>query len=60
MAKNLPPATSAMSVMAVPLLGTISATWIVGEVPHWQDWLAVVFVSAAIALVLLRKPTIRG
>lgn len=60
MAKNLPPATSAMSVMAVPLLGTISATWIVGEVPHWQDWLAVVFVSAAIALVLLRKPTIRA
>jgi drug/metabolite transporter (DMT)-like permease len=60
MAKNLPPATSAMSVMAVPLLGTLSATWIVGEVPHWQDWLAGLFVSAAIALVLLRKPTIRA
>jgi drug/metabolite transporter (DMT)-like permease len=60
MAKNLPPATSAMSVMAVPMLGTLSATWIVGEVPHWQDWLAVVFVSTAIAAVLLRKPTIRA
>jgi drug/metabolite transporter (DMT)-like permease len=57
MAKNLPPATSAMSVMAVPMLGTMSATFIVGEVPHWQDWVAVVCVIAAIAAVLLRKPS---
>jgi drug/metabolite transporter (DMT)-like permease len=34
MARNLPPATSAMSVMAIPLVGTLSATLIVGEVPH--------------------------
>ncbi|MEZ5662702.1 MAG: DMT family transporter [Burkholderiaceae bacterium] len=53
MARDLPPATSAMSVMAIPLVGTLSATFIVGEVPHWQDWLAMVFVSVAIASVLL-------
>jgi drug/metabolite transporter (DMT)-like permease len=53
MARNLPPATSAMSIMAIPLVGTLSATAIVGEVPHWQDWLAMVFVMAAIASVLL-------
>ncbi len=53
MARNLPPATSAISVMAVPLVGTLSATWIVGESPHWQDWAAVGFVMAAIAAVLL-------
>jgi drug/metabolite transporter (DMT)-like permease len=53
MARDLPPATSAMSVMAIPLVGTLSATFIIGEVPHWQDWLAMVFVTVAIASVLL-------
>jgi drug/metabolite transporter (DMT)-like permease len=53
MARSLPPATSAMSVMAIPLVGTLSATLIVGEMPHWQDWLAMVFVMIAIASVLL-------
>ncbi len=53
MARNLPPATSAMSVMAIPLVGTLSATFITSEVPHWQDWLAMLFVMVAIASVLL-------
>ena len=53
LARDLPPATSAMSVMAIPLVGTLSATLIVGEMPHWQDWLAMVFVMVAIASVLL-------
>ena len=52
MARSLPPATSAMSVMAIPLVGTLSATVIVGEMPHWQDWLAMGFVMLAIASVL--------
>jgi drug/metabolite transporter (DMT)-like permease len=52
LARHLPPATSAMSVMAIPLVGTLSATFIVGEIPHWQDWLAIVFVMIAIASVL--------
>ncbi|HOE43183.1 MAG TPA: DMT family transporter [Rhodoferax sp.] len=53
LARNLPPATSAMSLMAVPLVGTLSATFIVGENPHWQDWLAMLFVMLTIASVLL-------
>jgi drug/metabolite transporter (DMT)-like permease len=53
MARSLPPATSAMSIMAIPLVGTLSATFIVGEAPHWQDWLAMLFVMMAIASVLL-------
>jgi drug/metabolite transporter (DMT)-like permease len=52
LARDLPPATSAMSVMAIPLVGTLSAALIVGEVPHWQDWVAVGFVMLAIAAVL--------
>lgn len=60
LARHLPPATSAMSVMAIPLVGTLSATFIVGEWPHWQDYVAIVFVTMAIAAVLLpsRKPSI--
>lgn len=59
LARDLPPATSAMSVMAIPLVGTLSATVITGEVPHWQDWLAMVFVMVAIASVLLPSGFLR-
>lgn len=52
LARALPPATSGMSVLAIPLVGTLSATFIVGERPHWQDWLAMLFVMLAIASVL--------
>lgn len=60
LARNLPPATSAMSVMAVPMVGILSATVIVGERPHWQDLAALVFVAAAIASVLLPARRIAG
>lgn len=53
LARHLPPSTSAMSIMAIPLIGTLSATVIVGEWPHWQDYVAIVFVMMAIAAVLL-------
>lgn len=53
LARHLPPATSAMSVMMVPLVGTASATFIAGEWPRWTDGVAVVCVMAAIATVLL-------
>ena len=53
MARNLPPATSAMSIMAVPLVGTLGATFIVGEWPLWEDYVAMLCVVVAIAAVLL-------
>jgi drug/metabolite transporter (DMT)-like permease len=53
LARHLPPATSAMSVMMVPLIGTASATVIAGEWPRWQDGVAVICVMVAIAAVLL-------
>jgi drug/metabolite transporter (DMT)-like permease len=53
MARNLPPATSAMSIMAVPLIGTMAATLTLGEWPIWEDYVAMVCVIAAIAAVLL-------
>ena len=54
-ARALPPATSAMSVMAVPLIGTLSAPLIVGEWPRWQDLAAMVCVVVAIGAVLLKR-----
>ncbi len=56
LARTLPPTASAFSIMAVPLVGTVSAIAIVGEVPRWQDWAAALFVILAIASALLRRP----
>jgi drug/metabolite transporter (DMT)-like permease len=46
-----------MSIMAVPVTGTLFATFMVGEWPHWQDYVAMVCVVTAIAAVLLPAKT---
>ncbi|WP_119154672.1 DMT family transporter [Caldimonas tepidiphila] len=53
MARRLPPAASAFSIMAVPLVGTLSAAGIVGEVPHALDHAAAACITIAIASALL-------
>ncbi|HRN76127.1 DMT family transporter [Ottowia sp.] len=53
LARVLPPSTSAMSIMAVPLIGVLSAPLIVGEWPQWQDLAAMTCVVVAIGAVLL-------
>ncbi|MFM7972905.1 MAG: DMT family transporter [Betaproteobacteria bacterium] len=53
MAKRLPPSASAFSIMAVPVVGTLTATVIVGEVPRASDWAAAACVVVAIAAALL-------
>lgn len=53
MARTLPPAASAFSIMAVPLIGTLSATWIVGETPRVTDWIAAACIVVAVASALL-------
>ena len=60
LARELPATASAFSIMAVPVVGILTATFIVGEVPDWQDWVAAIFVVGAIAATLLtRTPTTR-
>jgi len=56
LARSLPPTASAFSIMAVPVVGTVSAIAIVGEVPRWQDWAAALAVILAIASALLWRP----
>jgi drug/metabolite transporter (DMT)-like permease len=52
LARSLPPLASSLSVMFIPVLGVFTGAWWLGEVLHWQDWMAVVLVVAAIASVL--------
>jgi drug/metabolite transporter (DMT)-like permease len=52
MARNLPPIASSMSVMLIPVLGTVSGAWWLGESLHWQDGAAIVLVLLAIASVM--------
>ena len=52
MARNLPPIASSMSVMMIPVLGTLSGAWWLGEALHWQDGAAIILVVLAIASVM--------
>jgi len=52
LARNLPPIASSMSVMLIPVLGTVSGAWWLGEALHWQDGVALVLLLLAIASVM--------
>ena len=55
MARRLPPTASAFSIMAVPLVGTLSAAALIGETPRLADWFAAIAVMVAIASALLPR-----
>jgi drug/metabolite transporter (DMT)-like permease len=62
LARALPPIASSMSVMLIPVLGTvIGALWL-GETLHWQDGAALVLILLAIASVMwpARAPAAPG
>ena len=52
LARALPPVASTLSVMLIPVLGTLSGAWWLNEQLHWQDFAAIVLMLAAIASVL--------
>ena len=52
LARNLPPIASSMSVMLIPVLGTVAGAWWLHEQLHWQDAAAIVLVLVAIASVM--------
>ncbi len=52
LARILPPVASSLSVMFIPVLGTFSGAWILGEVPHWQDYVAMLLILGAMSTVL--------
>jgi drug/metabolite transporter (DMT)-like permease len=52
LARGMPPVASTLSVMLIPVLGTLSGAWWLNEQLHWQDGAAIVLMLAAIASVL--------
>jgi drug/metabolite transporter (DMT)-like permease len=54
LARILPPVASSLSVMFIPVLGTFSGAWILGEVPHWQDYAAMLLILGAMSTVLFK------
>ena len=52
LARTLPPTASTLSVMMIPVVGTLSGAWWLRETLHWQDGAAVVLMMVAIASVL--------
>ena len=53
LARTLPPVASSLSVMMIPVLGVFSSVWFLGEAPLWQDYVALVLILIAMAVVLL-------
>ena len=54
LARILPPVASSLSVMLIPVLGTFSGAWILGETPHWQDYAAIVLILGAMSTVMFK------
>jgi drug/metabolite transporter (DMT)-like permease len=48
-----PVSVSTIATLFVPVVGVFSGALVLGERPHWQDYVALVLVAAAIASVLL-------
>ena len=59
LARSLPPIASTLSVMLIPVLGTVSGAWWLNEQLHWQDGAAIVLMLTAIASVLWPARTTR-
>ena len=52
LARGLPPLASSMSVMLIPVIGTVAGAWWLSEQLHWQDGAAIVLLLIAIATVM--------
>jgi drug/metabolite transporter (DMT)-like permease len=53
LARLLPPVVSSLSVMLIPVLGTFSGAWMLGETPQWQDYVAMLLILCAMSTVML-------
>jgi drug/metabolite transporter (DMT)-like permease len=58
LARKLPPVASSLSIMMIPVLGVFSGAWLLGETPHWPDYVAMLLIIAAMSTVLLKPRTV--
>lgn len=54
LARTLPPVASSLSVMFIPVIGTFSGAWVLGETPQWQDYVAMIAILGAMSTVLFK------
>ncbi len=52
-AASAPAGVAALSTLMIPIVGVFSSMVILGEIPHWRDYAALVLVIAALATVLV-------
>lgn len=56
-AASAPAGIASLSTLMIPIVGVFSSTLMLGEIPAWSDYAALVLVIAALATVLVpRKP----
>lgn len=53
-ARRLPPVASGLSVMMVPVIGVFSGAWLLGEMPQWRDYTAMLLILLSMSAVLLK------
>ncbi len=52
-ALSAPVGVSSLAVMLTPVVGVFSGALVLGETPHWQDYVALALVVASLATVLI-------
>jgi drug/metabolite transporter (DMT)-like permease len=57
-ATTVPVGVSSLSTLMIPVVGVFSGMLVLSEVPHWQDYAALVLVLLALATVMLPAGTI--
>ena len=55
LARTLPPIASTLSVMLIPVVGTLSGAWYLHEQLYWEDAAAITLMLVAIASVLAKR-----
>lgn len=55
-ARTLSATSAGLSSMLIPVVGVFSGVVLLGEVPPWRDFVALVLVCVAVAAAIVRKP----
>lgn len=55
-ARTLPATTAGLSSMMIPVVGVFSGMAILGEVPPWRDFAALLLVCVAVGAAIVRRP----
>jgi drug/metabolite transporter (DMT)-like permease len=53
----VPAAVASLSTLMIPVVGVFSGMLVLGEIPQWNDIVALLLVMAALATVLIAAPT---